>query len=286
MISRPRALSELILGAVIWGFSFICAKWSLDGVGPMWALTLRFLIAIALVAPWWMRKWDLHHARLSRSAGIALGITLLLQLAGLRYTTVAKCCFITVLYVVWVPFAEAFAFRKRPPLSHFIWVLVALAGTVLMTGFEVSDWNRGDVLTLICSFTSTFHIIAIEKAQTKIQSGWQFNIYQSLWVGVVCLIVALAFEPFPALPLAPLALGGMTFNAIFVTLIAFWIQIRAQSVLSSSSVSLLFLLEGPLAALFGYWVFRETLTPVQILGGLMILGAAGGTIQSQLRYNS
>jgi len=283
MLTKPRAVGELLFAAHLWGFSFIGMRWSLDGVTPMWAVAFRFLAALLISSPWWITKLDPWHARLARYAGFALGLTLMLQVAGIQYTSVAKSCFITVLYVVWVPIAEGFALRAWPAWTHIFWVGLALFGTALMSGgLTPSDWNRGDFLTLLCSIASAVHIIAVEKAQPKIKSAWRFNIYQSLWAGVACLVAALCFEPFPALPFSTKMLSGTLFNGGLTTLLAFWIQVRAQSVLTASTVSLLFLLESPLAAFFGYLIFKETLAPEQLLGGILILAAAGGTIRAQL----
>lgn len=283
MLTRPRAIAELLFAAHLWGFSFIGMRWSLDGVTPMWAVTFRFVAALLISAPWWVTKIDLLHGRLARYAGVALGLTLMLQVSGIQYTSVAKCGFITVLYVVWVPLAEGLALRAWPAWTHVFWVALALIGTALMSGgLSPSDWNRGDFLTLLCSIASAVHIIAVEKAQPKIRSAWRFNIYQSFWAGLTCAVAAMCFEPFPALPFSLKMLSGTLFNGGLTTLLAFWIQIRAQSVLSASAVSLLFLLESPLAALFGYLIFRETLAPAQLLGGALILVAAGGTIRAQL----
>ena len=90
-------------------------------------------------------------------------------------------------------------------------------------------------------------------------------------------------EPLPQFPLQPLAISGLLFNAIVVSILAFWIQVRAQGAISPSVISLLFLLESPFAALFGYLCLGETLNPPQFLGGFLILLSAVGTIRDQLR---
>jgi drug/metabolite transporter (DMT)-like permease len=57
-------------------------------------------------------------------------------------------------------------------------------------------------------------------------------------------------------------------------LFAFFLQIKAQKVLSPSLSSIIFLLESPFASLFAFLLLGDRMTPLQALGGVMIFVAA------------
>lgn len=285
---KRQAVAELIFAAFIWGFSFVCAKWVLGSMGPLWATSIRFVLPSLVILPFvFARPWLRAQAgwgqfMLAAVPGILLGLTLVLQNSGLLYTTVTKSGFITVLYVVFVPLLEGPLFGNRVPLSHGLWVALALLGTALICRLDIGDWNRGDLLTLACSVIATGQILALQHASTRIQSSFVFNLYQAVWAGILPTIFAVPFDTFARWPLPWEAIGGLLILSFGVTMVGFLIQVRTQRVLQPSIVSMLFLLESPIAAFFAYLVFGETLTPSQWIGGFLIMVAAMGSIRSQV----
>ena len=286
-LSPQRAVVELVIASVIWGASFPAAKFALMSFGPLWTCSIRFLLATTLALPFCFlssrRKfWKKSLVRLSLLPGVLMGATLVLQNAGLQETSVTKSSFITVLYIVLVPiFSQAF-FKTRVGLSHFFWVGVALLGTALICELETGNWNRGDLLTLGCAITASFHILCLEKLAKQIESPFLFNSLQSFWAGLIPLLFAFFWDDihhFPPLWESTLAILWLS---IAVTLISFLVQIRSQQILSAEVVSMLFLLESPLAALFAYFLFSEKLDGSQWFGAFLILLAAAGALRSQV----
>ena len=64
---------------------------------------------------------------------------------------------------------------------------------------------------------------------------------------------------------------GLLMLGIGSTLIAFYLQIKAQKVLSSTVSSLFFLLESPFALLFAFFLLGESLNMKQGIGALLII---------------
>ncbi len=280
----PRqAVAEVILGAAIWGFAFIGMRWALLGAGPYWVNVLRFLLAAGTALPfvYLMRaKVTREQFFLAMGPGLVLGGALLFQLVGLQYTTVTKNSFLTCLYVVLVPFVEWALGKMRFSWMQLGITSVAVLGAALMTGAlggSLDGWNRGDSLTLICTFLLTFQIFFIDRAGPKITSDFCFNTYQTLWA-LPPNLIGLFFEPFPKFPPPMLAVWGLLIIAIASQFFAFLLQIRGQKLLPSTVVSMLFLLESPFAAFFAWWIYGETLTGPQALGALLIFVASAGTI--------
>ncbi len=281
--SQILALLELLLSSLLWGFGFVATRWALEGYGPLWMQSLRFFLVFLIALPFLlMAKTGRKGSRrsqfyLAATPGLFLGATLIFQTYGLKYTTVTKSSFITTLYVVFVPLFEATFRRQKIQGWHLVFVLLALVGTALMSELQGGDWNVGDLLTLACSLCAAIQIISLGVLANRMESSFQFNVYQSLWAGLIPLCLALGVEPIHWFPIKPLAALGIGFLAIGSSLIGFMIQIRAQKVIPPSVVSVFFLLESPFAAFFAFLFFGEHLSLHQWGGAFLIFVSALGT---------
>ncbi|HEX4922899.1 MAG TPA: DMT family transporter, partial [Bdellovibrionales bacterium] len=278
----PRlAVMELVLAGAMWGFGFITTVWSLQGVGPLWAVTIRFTLVTVLAAPFVFRaKYagmrGLDQLRIAFWPGMFLAINIILQTWGLKYTTATKSSFITVLYVLMVPFIERFVLGRRLPPGIVTFALTGLVGTAMICQFnplspQGGQWNIGDLMTLGCAVAGAGQIITIGIVSNKIQSSFVYNYYQAAWALILPLIVAPMFESFDLTTLDARAWFGLFYLALGSQLVAFMLQVRAQRVLSPTLASLLFLLESPFAAVFAFALLGEQLSYVQWLGAVVIM---------------
>lgn len=279
-LTKNRAVAELIFAGVIWGFGFVATVMALEAFSPIEALTYRFVIATVIgeIIAWIVKGPSLRPAKedLWRAlpAGIFLSGTLILQTIGLKFTTATNSGFITSLYVIIVPIVNVFIFRARSEWLTYLFAAIALVGTFMLIGGSWEQINKGDLWTLACSFTAAFHIIYIGKISNKVGNAFRFNNFQSFW----CLIILAPFLMFQDhitfyTPHWSPWLGVLSLG-IASSVIAFYLQIRTQKVLSDSTASMLFLLESPFAAFWGYLFLHEKLGFSQTLGAVLILAAS------------
>jgi len=277
-ISNPktRAILELLLAGAIWGLGFVATVWALQDFSPVGFLILRFFIAwivgeffrvVVLGYPFWSPR----DFRLSFFAGLLMASFLLPQTIGLLFTTATNSGFLTILYVVIVPILSFIAFRKKYRPQVYAFAGLAFFGAWLLMKAEITDFNSGDLWTLLCAFTASLHILYLGRYAPYIEDAFRFNNFQSFW----CLIVVLPFAPFdPQFSLqssAWLPWIGLLSTAIGSSLIGFLIQVRAQRVLPETTAAQLFLLESPFALLFGFLLLGETISALQAVGAAIIL---------------
>ncbi len=299
---RNRAIYELIFAGSLWGFGFVATVWGLQGMSPVRFLFLRFLLSslfaglfIALTHSRSKIKENeklqfskILNSRLWRiglPAGIMLGALLVLQTVGLQTISATQSGFITTLYVILVPIFQHLFFRKKQPLSVFVYAFLALAGVYLLTGASSSNFltafSRGHWLTFLCSLIAALHIIYVGHVTSISSHPLKFNTIQS----VVCTGVLALLLPFESTPWhltkEVLPWVGLLFTVFGSTLIAFTIQVRAQRILNPTTASMLFLLESPFAAAFGILFLQERLTWVQTSGAVIILTASYLTVRSE-----
>lgn len=279
-----RAVLELILAGTFWGISFTFVKWALVDFSPSVLIFWRFLLAIVLgeVILFFVNREEFKKShsdfKIGIFAGISLGASLIFQTFGLTTTTATNSSFITSLYVVMIPIANAFFFRTAVRWYHFVFSAIAFLGMGVLldlpsVGFK---FNTGDILTFIAAITSTFHIIAVGLATKKMRSGFRFNTSQTFWAWVLTLPF-LAYEiKTQSVSILPTitsytSVVSVIALAIFVTLGAFYLQVRSQRILTTTTASMLCLLEAPYSFLFASVLLNEKLTPQQLAGAVVIL---------------
>ncbi len=296
------ALLELIVATTLWGFAFVATVWALKAISPAAILFYRFLgaalvgITVLSAKGFFARSSsisktvDILHSEGVRSFWPATVIwgSLFLQAWGLQYTTAVNSSFITTLYIIFVPLIRVFWGHEKFTVKYLFCVALALIGTALMVNVsQMTTPNFGDLLTLACSVLAALHIIMVGNIANKTKSDFAFNTMQSLWIAVFsCAYVVIAgADELAKWNLLNLDFNGwigmlaMTFGA---SLIAFYLQIKAQKKIPPSTASLLFLLESPVACVFSFLLLHEVILQNQYIGaGFIIL--AGILVSKQNR---
>ncbi len=267
----------LLMGPLIWGVGFVATKTSLAGSGPLWANSVRFLLATLVLAPFALGRVP-RLGRRGAVAGLLLGAFLFLafsfQTAGMVTTDISHSSFITGLYAVFVPLFGPF-FGRRPRLPALAAAGLALGGLALLTGLGASTAQPsvGDWLILGCAVTSAIHILiadAVAKAADSIALNW----VQLATVSVLSLVVAPVFEGAAHFAWTPRVIGAQLYLAVFSSGVAFTLQFWAQRRISPATAAMIFLLEAPFGAVAGALVYGERLAPSPLVGGRLMLAAS------------
>lgn len=271
-MTRPRGVAALVFIAIVWGGSFTIIKQALGSVSPLLFLGLRFLLASALVAPWFRGL-----SRRELLGGTVLGLLFwagfVFQTVGLLYTTPSRSAFITGLSTPLVPIAFLLVYRRPPSLPIVLAVLVTMVGMYLLTrpGGTGGGLNRGDLLTLICAASFAFQIVAVGHFASVVRPTRLLAIELGL-TAVLSFLLAPIFEV-PRLVPGPSLFLAIGFLSV-VAALTFFLQLGAQAVVSPAATAIIFTLEPLAAALVSRIVLGEVLTAGQWLGGGLIMGGA------------
>ena len=270
----------LILATCIWGFGFIASRWTLVTLDPYWANALRFVVAGAASLPvlFYKKSFTRKDNILLKSfiSSIFLLGVLLFQTIGLTLTTVAKSGFITTLYTFFIPLITIIVFKKKYRPTFWLLIVMALIGMALMCNLELKDLNSGDFLTLICSAFAALHIIYVGTIANKIESPLEFNFLQNFFVAMISIPIAFIFsgtlDASKVIGQDSKVLYGLLYLGIISSMISFTIQVIAQKKIPAHIAGLIFLMESPFAAVFGFYLLGESLNEMNIIGaGLIVL---------------
>ena len=283
----------LWLTAFLWGTSFVLVKSTLDDLGVLWILALRFLgatLLLALAAGKRLARMDRRSLVGSVLMGLSLAAAYLFQTYGLARTTPGKNAFLTAVYCVLVPFLAWAVYRRRPKGIHVIAALLCLAGIgfVSLDGFDGS-LNAGDLLTLVCGFFYALQIIIMEhyvaggESDTVAISAVQFGT-----AALVCLTGALLFEPFPGGAPAS-AWWSLAYLSAVVTALCFFLQAVGLQYTPSATASVILVFESVFGVLTSLLFYGERMTPQLAVGFTLIfvsvlLAEAGEEILARIRH--
>lgn len=279
-----RAVAELTLAGIIWGGSFTLVRLALADFSAstliFWRFVLAFFIGELILffgnRELFKNSWS--DARSSMLAGLFLGLSLFFQTYGLNFTSVTNSGFITSLYVVLIPIIGALFFRQKIKPRHIILSLMAFTGMGFLLNMQEVSLHIGELLTLAAAFTAAFQIMFIGKVAKNTKSAFRFNTYQTFW-SLITILPFLVFETrAKKISLWPevvhlqsvLSVVGL---ALLVSMLAFYLQVRAQRTLSTTTSSMLCLLEGPFAFIFAAYFLSESLDGAQLFGALIILSS-------------
>lgn len=271
-MTRRRGIAALVFIAIVWGCTFTIIKQTLTLVSPLLFLALRFLLASALVAPWFR---GLTRRELAGGAVLALlfWAGFVFQTVGLQYTTPSRSAFITGLSTPLVPLAYFAIYRRPPSLAVLLAVLVTGIGMYLLTrpGGMSAGLNRGDLLTLACAALFACQIVAVGH-YAPVARPTRLLALELGFTGVLSLLAAPLLET-PRLTFGPPLVLGLAFVSATAAL-TFYLQLGAQKVVSPAATAIIFTLESLAAAFTSWIVLGEVLTPGQWLGGILILTGA------------
>lgn len=286
----------LILTAIIWGTAFVAQSIAHDHIGTFSFNAARNIVGALVLIPYiiianilkrnnsteidFENKGKLKISdrfKINKTliiGGILCGLALFggstFQQFGIKYTSAGKSGFITALYIIFVP-AFGIFLKKKVPLKIWICVLIALVGFYLISIKEGFVINKGDLLTLICSFFFTIHILVIDYYSPKVD-GVIMSCIQFLVTGLISLIFSLIFEN-PQMSSLLAAWKPILYVGIFSCGIAYTLQIVGQKNTEPVTASLILSMESVFAVIAGWLILNQGLLLKEAVGCLLVFAA-------------
>ncbi|MBR3949655.1 MAG: DMT family transporter [Oscillospiraceae bacterium] len=284
MREKVKGSLSLLAATVIWGFAFIAQSVGMDLIGPFTFQAVRCLLAVVFLVPCAFaldlgkcslresaRKWqnkDLWKAGIL--CGCALFVAASLQQIGLVYTDAGKAGFITAMYIVLTPVLGLFLGRRVPKSTAFS-VLIAVVGLYLLSCMGVTQVNKGDLFLMGCALAFAVQINCIDHFAPGLD-GFRLNCIQALTVAVLSVPFMVLTEQVDVSNLlacwGPLCFAGMLSMGL-----AYSLQIVGQKTMEPAPAALIMSLESVFAALGGWWLLQEQMTPAELTGCGLVFAA-------------
>jgi drug/metabolite transporter (DMT)-like permease len=278
--------AALLFNTLIWGGTFALIKNALIDISPMLFLGFRFSIAALIFLPF-VYKYLKQTNRKTLIAGSILGLFYFsgfaAQTFGLNLTTATKSGFITGTFVIFIPILQLIIEKRKPKWFNVIGVILVLIGLVLLSSNQEnalsffqqigSDFNLGDLLTLICALLFAFQVVYVD-VFTKKYDYLPMVFVQLLITGIGGFLFSFFFSA------AGLENLKFTFNnnviisliytSIFASIIATVIQLKFQKSVSPTKAGIIYSIEPIFAAVFAYFLLSEKISNFGLLGCILI----------------
>ncbi len=275
-INRFTANIIIVLITIIWGSGFIFTKYCINsGMQGGLINVFRGGIFCLLTVVFFNKKllkMSKNDIKTGLIAGTINGAAFVLQGLGLSYASASTSAFLTILYIVMVPFVTWMFYKRKPQIQIIPAIIIALVGTIVLTGtsFEGFGFGKGEWLTLGGTVLFALDIAYLGEASkdtsTEVMSFWM-----GLMQALCGLVVFLALEMKTTtaidwkvciLPLIYLGVVGT-----FMTTVA---QVVCQKVTDETSASMIMTLEAVFGSAFSLMLGMEVFSLHLLFGGLLI----------------
>ena len=284
-MKKIRGALSLTLAALIWGTAFVAQSLGMDHIGPFTFNSARNFIGCIVLLPviFLLRRRNdpakaqgaaQHYRKTLWVGGVICGTILAvaasLQQIGIQFTTVGKAGFLTALYIVLVPIA-GLLFGKRVPAAVWVSVVIAAAGTYLLSIKEGFSIGTGDLFVILCALGFTAHILAVDHFSPQV-SGVELSCIQFPTAGVLSGIAALVTEA-PTLQNVWLSIGPLLYTGVLSSGVAYTLQVVGQKDTPPAVASLLMSLESVFAALSGWLILQQQMSGREAFGCVLVFAA-------------
>jgi drug/metabolite transporter (DMT)-like permease len=260
----------LLAVTAVWGWTFVLVKDTVAHYDVIGFLALRFSIAALLLGAFAWRHVTWRSLVTGGTIGLVLAAGYLTQTYGLRYTTAANSGLITGLFVVVAPVMNRLIFGVKAPAVLWGAITISVVGLYLLVGGGHAPWNIGDRLTLTAAAFFGLQIVLLDRYAGNhdtavlafVQIAVAATVFLILWPTAGSIVwpsksvwIALAITAVPA------------------TAAAYWVQTYVQQRISAVATALILTMEPVFATLFACLLAGEQLSPIQVLGMVLMLGA-------------
>ena len=262
----------LLVGVTaVWGWTFVVVQDAILAYSVLGFLALRFILASVALAPVLAPRMTRRTLFVGLGIGLTLALGYLFQTWGLLYTTPTNSGLITGLFVVFAPLTAWVFFKVRIPPLIVGAILLSLFGMVLLTGQSASLGRLGDALTVVCAAGLGAHIALLSRYAPEHDAGALALAQMLSMAGLFSVMWVVAPGPITAPPV------GVWFAIVLTGLVAsagaFYVQTTVQQRIPAARAAIILTMEPVFAALFGFWLAGDRLSPIQLAGAALILSA-------------
>lgn len=268
-----KALGVLVLGGAVIGLAPILVR--LSDAGPAAIGFWRVTFALPLLALMTLKtdRGVGAPSKFALIAGLAFAGDLAFWHYSIHFTSVANATVLTNLTPVIVTIVAWLFFKQRPANLFLVAVGLAVAGAWMMAaargaGAPGANPPVGDALAIFTAGWYALYLLAVAAAR-KSTGATRLMFWSSLASAPVLLIAAIALGE----PLTPSTAGGWAaVMGLGLMHVAGQGSIAwALGRLPAATASVVVLIQPVVAAILGWLLFHEVMTPLQTAGGVVAL---------------
>ena len=215
--------------------------------------------------------------------GFIFGMSFISGFAAVKMTSIANATMVGTLQPVLVLFVAPKLFGEKITLRKLLYSISAMIGVlvVVMAAASTSGAHlNGDLLAVLNVFIWTTYFVMSKKRRDEGIHSWSF-------LAAVFLCAAIIVLPYGAITSNDL--GAMHVSdwwyvigmAVGPGVIGHGMMTWAQGHIDVSLASMLGLISPVISSVLAWFVFHQSLTPLQLLGGVIVLVSLAALVRMQ-----
>ena len=277
-----KAVVILIIVTLLWGFNHPAIKISNQGVSPIFASTLRSIVASICGLIYCFRKGEkVFHKDIMLFHGFMVGLLFGVEFAciyfGLLYTDAAR----SVLFVYLSPFVVAigahfFLKGERLTFLKLLGLVLAFIGVFRVFGGRPTTAKAGmyfgDMLQIAAGILWGATTLYIKRYMAKKVEPINTFFYQLFFSIPILLVVSILLEPRWFYRVDPYVVGSLFYQSVVIAFITYFVWFKLVHQYSVSRLSVFTFLTPIFGVVFGVIFLHEELT-VSLMIGLPLVSA-------------
>jgi drug/metabolite transporter (DMT)-like permease len=278
------ANAAMLITVLFWGISFISIKIAVSEVPPITMALIRFVIASVLlllivhsVEP--NTRLQGQDKKSMAFAGL-LGITIYFccENSGVKLTTASSASLITSVVPILSITLDVIVFKTKVTMLQYAGMGLAVIGAYLtITVNGAVDFTSasffGNLLIMGAMLAWSGYTLINKSLQTK-YTGLFMTTCQMTF-GTLFLLPAALTEYQQWHALSQLAFFNILFLAVCCSALCYFLYIYALKYLDVAVTTLYLNLVPVVGVISGHFILQETVLPIQLLGGVVIIMAIG-----------
>ena len=286
----PNSRISLIIGVISISIFPVLVKWA--PVSGITSAFYRMFFGFILILPYVLvtKKFNIPKRELWLPiiiCGLVFATDIAVWNLSIHYSNATQATLLTNLSPVWVGVGTFLFLPDKPKLRFWIGTLIALAGMVILIGFEAfaeMHLDKGFGLAVLSGILYATYMLVSKTVLNKLDiiSFMTLNMaVSSLYLLVICLFFEQPLSGFTSSIWIVFLVQGLICQLVG------WLSINyAVKKMDAKSVSLALLSQAIVTGIFAWAFIGERITLQMIIGGMVILAGIAITYQTKNRQIS
>ncbi|HOA19802.1 MAG TPA: DMT family transporter, partial [Sedimentibacter sp.] len=273
---KYKYMGFILLQSVIYGFGNPLTKIAFESITPFWSLAIRFTTAFLVFMLFFGKRiiesLKSVEPKVYLPASICMAAAYITCNLALNWTSATNVGFLMSLPVIFAPVLALFLYKVKYRLIHIpIQIVVVIGLYLLCFDGEKLVFGKGEVTALITALSIAGALVFGEESLKQLDAV-AVSAAQAGITALISLPCALIFESIEVLSRVTLpAWLVVLYLAIFCTNIAYMLQNTALKHISAAAVSMLQCTQPILTAIISYFILREKLSTLGVIGAVIII---------------
>ena len=272
-----------LAAASIWGGMYVVSKVVLEVIPPFSLLTLRLILgAVSLgIVIYFRHKRDFGNITDKKLfwasfwvGVVGYGISLGFQFVGTKLSTASNGALVTSATPAFVLLFAPLILKEKNTTKRIIALIISTIGVLAVIDPRTADFSSslflGNMSLIAAALTWALYSVLVRKVSTSADLLISSTIMLIGGIPSSMAISAWEINTTGMGEITPGIIGGVLFLGIISTAIAMFLWNYAFAKLPAASASLTFFAQPIVGTLLGWFFLGETITPLFILGGILI----------------